>query len=266
MLDRIIAAEYVAAVGNGRTKPLHLVCDKADGSTVEVIAKFSANCEEGVINLARETIAACLAADLGLPIPVPYLVEIPPDFPDIVPDVSRRDKIKASAQFAFGSTFVTGQYSAWVTGGKISEALVPTAAAVFAFDAIVGNPDRRDTNPNCLVKGDELRIFDHELCFMDALMLPFLRPPPPWKLGGVKPFETPGNHIFRAGLRGRPLDFTDVRSRWKGLSDARLMAYEGSIPTEWAAAGQAVKASLNLVRDARDNIDGCIAEIQRVLT
>jgi len=196
---------------------------------------------------------------------VPYLVECTPEFADIVPD-PHRAKVKTSALLAFGSTFVTGQYSAWVTGGRISDALLPMAAAVFAFDAIVGNPDRRDKNPNCLVKGDELRIFDHEMCFMDALMLPFLRPPPPWALGGVKPFETPGNHIFRAGLRGRKPDFSDVRSRWKGLSDARLISYEGAIPTEWAAAGQAVKASLKHIRDARDNIDGCIAEIQRVLT
>ena len=142
MIERVTAIEYVEPVGTGRTQPVHLVCEKSDGSTVEVIAKFSAYCDEGVVNLAREVIAACLAADLGLPIPVPYLVEIPPEFAEIIPEPALRAKIKASAPIAFGSTFVTGQYAKWFPGTAISGALLPVATAIFSFDAIIQNPDR----------------------------------------------------------------------------------------------------------------------------
>ena len=43
------------------------------------------------------------------------------------------------------------------------------------------------------------------------------------------------------------------------------MAYGTSIPAEWAAADQAVRRALALIRDARDNIDGCLAEVERIL-
>src|SRR5262249_26198574 len=31
--------------------------------------------------------------------------------------------------------------------------------------AIIQNPDRRTENPNCLVRGESIRIFDHDLAF-----------------------------------------------------------------------------------------------------
>jgi len=55
--------------------------------------------------------------------------------------------------------------------------LVQTAAEVLVFDAIVQNPDRRADNPNCLVRGDEIRIIDHELAFSHGLVIGSV---PPW--------------------------------------------------------------------------------------
>ncbi|NJO53623.1 MAG: hypothetical protein HC829_01205 [Bacteroidales bacterium] len=263
MLDRVTAMEYVAAPGNGRTKPAHLVCEKPDGTTVELIAKVSATCEEGVVHLAREVIAACLAGDLGLPVPVPHLVEFSPAFADIIPDVDRRESFRASAPLAFGSTLITGQYGTWTSGTRISDALLPTAAAIFAFDAIVQNPDRRDGNANCLVKGDQCRIFDHELCFAHDKIL-FWKPP--WVLGGLNSLTTPGHHIFRAGLLGREVDWSPVQARWQGLSDERIATYENVIPPEWSAATAHVAVAVALIRNARDNFEGCLQEIKRVLT
>lgn len=263
MLERVVASEFLGTVGNGRTQPLHLGCDRQDGSTIEVIAKFSATCDEGVVNLAREVVAACLAGDLGLPIPTPYLVEITPEFIDVISDPGVRANVAASSSLAFGSTFITRQYSTWVTGTKISDAMTPIAAAIFAFDAIVQNPDRRDGNANCVVRGDECRIFDHELCFAHDKIL-FWKPP--WILDGLSSLRVPGNHIFRAGLSRKRPDFSAVSDQWQRLSDERLLEYEKAIPAEWAAAGATVTAALGLVGGARDNIAGCINELERVLT
>lgn len=266
MLERVTAAEYVAAPGNGRTRPTHLVCEMPDGSTIELMTKLSAGCEQGVVHLARELVAACLAGDLGLPIPRPWLVEIPPAFADIIPDAERQAMFRASVPVAFGSTMITGQYGTWMAGTRITDAMVPTAAAIFTFDMIIGNADRAIGNANCLVRGDAIRIFDHELCFADVLLLPSLRPPPPWTLGALKLFETPGAHIFRTGLIGRTVDWSSIGERWRGLSDVRLSAYENAIPPEWAAAKMQISAALTLIRDARDHIEGCLTEIERVLT
>jgi len=264
MLERVTAVEYVKAVSNGRTKPAHLVCERSGGATVEVIAKFSGNCEKRETHLARELIAACLAGDLGLPMPAPYLVTVSPEFCDAVPDPTVAEKIRASSPLAFGSTLVTGQYSTWVKSNKISTTALPTALAILVFDGITQNPDRREGNSNCLTRGDEFRIFDHELCFSHEDVLFGWKAP--WVLDGLNFLKTPESHIFRLGLIGQTMDFSNVRASWAGLSDARLLEYAQAVPAEWNAAASSVKAAVKLIGDARDNIDGCITEIRRVLT
>jgi hypothetical protein len=111
--------------------------------------------------------------------------------------------------------------------------MLPSAAAVFAFDGIIQNPDRRDGNPNCLVRGEEIRIFDHELAFAHGLILSWKAP---WKVGGLQSLEAPGFHIFRAGLKGKQIDYSPIRAKWADLSDPQISAYGTAIPPEWAGA------------------------------
>ena len=72
---------------------------------VEVVAKFSAGCEEHDASLAREVIAACLAVDLGLPVPEPFLVDVPRNWALHVTDPHQRARIKASSPVTSGSLF-----------------------------------------------------------------------------------------------------------------------------------------------------------------
>ncbi len=140
--------------------------------------------------------------------------------------------------------------------------MVPMALATFAFDAIIQNPDRRSGNPNCLVRGDAFRIFDHELAFAHGLILGWK---PPWVPGGLQLLEQPGFHIFRRELRGKNLDFPAVRESWKHLIDSRIDGYADVVPAEWAQAATDVAGAITLIKSARDRIDDCLAEIQRVL-
>lgn len=102
MLARVTAVEYVKPTTVGRTAPSIIICERDDGSTVEVVSKFSAQCDQGVVNLVREVIAACLAADLGLPVPEALLVDVPPQWADTITVQPHGAKIKASASVAFG--------------------------------------------------------------------------------------------------------------------------------------------------------------------
>lgn len=97
--------------------------------------------------------------------------------------------------------------------------MLPTAAAIFVFDAIIQNVDRRADNPNCLVKGNEIRIIDHEMAFTHRLVLGWR---PPWTPGSLKDLEKPGFHIFRDQLRRRAIDLSAIRDAWSALSDAQL--------------------------------------------
>ncbi|MCJ2107006.1 hypothetical protein MKK70_16800 [Methylobacterium sp. E-041] len=262
MLARVRPVDFVRVSPSGRTQPVILTCEKQDGDNIDVIAKFSAFCDEGVSNLIREVIAACLAGDLGLPLPEPVLIEIDDQWVSIIPDASLRARIAASARVAFGSKFAGPQFTAWSTGTTLLDIHAPLATAVFAFDGITQNVDRRSDNPNCLVRGDAIRIIDHELAFTHGLVIGWR---PPWAQGGLRAMETPGYHIFRAGLRGRQIDFGPIRAAWVGLSDGRIDSYAQLLPPEWAAGAGVAAAAVALIKEARDNIDACLTEVQRVL-
>ncbi|MFT4129732.1 HipA family kinase [Labrys sp. (in: a-proteobacteria)] len=262
MLKRVSPIQYNRPVTRGRTGPLFITCETDDGSTEDVVAKFSGGCDQGNINLAREVIGACLAGDLGLPVPEPFLIDVPAQWVATVPDANERAKVGGSSPVAFGSRFMTGQFGIWTPGNLISDIMLPTAVSIFVFDAIIQNPDRRSDNPNCLVRGDELRIFDHELAFSHGLIIGWQ---PPWSLGGLKSMETNGNHIFRAGLKGRIVDYAPIRAAWAALSDARIAGYETALPAEWINVEATAAAAIKLIKDARDNIDAVLEEVKRVL-
>ncbi|MGY3563179.1 hypothetical protein ACVWXP_006448 [Bradyrhizobium sp. USDA 4463] len=263
LLSLVSPISFFRPADRGRTGPLMLLCERQDGSYVEAVAKFSAGCDEREVNLAREAIAVCLAADLGLPVAEPLIVVVTPEWIASIPDPAVRAKVAASSSLAFGSKLATGQYSVWNTGTTVSASMLLTAAAIFVFDAIIQNFDRREENPNCLVNGEKILIFDHEMTFMHRLVLGWK---PPWALGGLQAFEVPGRHIFRASLLGCDIDFGPIKASWMSITNDRIEEYRAAIPREWSGNYAPIDAALSLVRDARNNIDACLTEISRVLT
>lgn len=263
MIETVTAVQFDKLAGNGRTGPGFITCEDAAGEPVELVAKLSARCDLRETSLAMELVSACLAGDLGLPVPQPYLVQMDPDWIDTVSDASWAAAARQSSALAFGSKRVPPGYNSWVVGTVLMGGMVAAAAGVIIFDAIIDNPDRRESNSNCLQRGDDLRIIDHELCLSPV---PLLGWRPPWQLGALHHMETPGAHIFRTPLRRQVVDWQVVREAWQGLSDAHLADYLAVLPAEWASAGPAVGRAIEKIRNARDNIDGCISEVQRVLT
>jgi hypothetical protein len=263
MLETVTPVRFHATVTSGRTRPARVECEKTDGTLVEVVAKFAGGCDRGDIALAMEMVAACLAADLGLPVPKPYLLAIDPAWVGTIPDAAYRAIVARSGSMAYGSTEVGSDYRAWTPSDRLTPQQVPVALAIFCFDAFINNPDRRDDNPNCLVKDQHLRIFDHELTFVYKGILFWQEP---WKVSALAPFASPGRHIFYAKLKGHQVDMAPIRGAWATLSDERLASYKGSVPAAWSSAGTAVDDAISLIRGVRDHIDDALAEVRRVLT
>ena len=263
MLARLAATRYDRPTTSGRTRPIFAAGTADDGTEIEVVIKTSGGCDRGVEALACEMLAACLAADLGLPVPEPFLVEVAPEWTAIVPDDDIRALLARSSPLAFGSRRVGPGFAAWSSGTRLGPASLPTAAAILAFDAFVQNVDRRSGNPNLLVRGDTLRLIDHELAFSHRMTIGWR---PPWILGGLQSIAQPGAHVLLPTVRRSPPDWAPVRTAWAGLADARLEAYRTALPMEWGAARPLVDDACSLIVDLRDHIDGCLAELQRVLT
>ena len=267
MVVRLAADEFIRQATSGRTRPILTLCESESEKPLEVFCKVSAGCLEGVTSLAREVLASCLAADLNLPVPQPYLVEISSDLVSAVTDIDMRHRLQNSCAVGFGSARVENQFSAWTTGHRVTDAMLPSALGTILFDAAIQNSDRRVSNPNCLVSGHDLRLIDHELAFPSSSQL--LNPVAPWKMGGTQWLCGVDGHIFCRDLKlnqkRRLLNFGPLRTLWCSISDARLEGYRAIIPQEWATALWAVDEGLKQIQHARDNFDGIIAEIGRVL-
>ena len=220
MLGRVSAAEVVREATSGRTRPLIMSCDSGADENIEVFCKVSDGCEEGILGLAREVVAACIADCLDLPVPDPWLVDLPEALPNALQDVSIARRIRGSSNVAFGSTFLRRPFSVWPQGKRISRSMLPVALGAFVFDAVIENVDRRTSNPICLVAGEEIRLIDHELAFPQNLVGNRVSP---WELGGMQWLKDRDQHIFFEGLRkqARHLDFGPLRRLWLALTDRR---------------------------------------------
>ena len=127
MLGRVTAGEVIREAKSGRTKPVLMVCEADTDGAVEVFCKLSAGCFEGVTSLAREVVAACLATDLNLPVPTPYLVEIPSTLASVVTDPGIAERLGASSRVGFGSAKVENQFSVWTSGNRVTDVMLPSA-------------------------------------------------------------------------------------------------------------------------------------------
>lgn len=265
-IERVEAFQFDRIMPAGRTTPLLLTCEKANGVTVEAVVKFATGGECTTSSLCAELIASQLAADLGLPTPTPVLVGWDQAFTNSLMEPQARQVVTASNPPAFGSTFVTGGFASWPADRKlVGQALRQTALAIFFFDAMIGNSDRGGMKPNILARGDSFRLIDHEMAFRDYML--FAKPIPPWMLGGLNGMVTPGAHIFATQLikGAKELEFDPIRAAWAGLSDRQVEAYVAAIPPEWTVGHGLTEFAMGRIKGCRDRIDECVTECRRAL-
>jgi len=263
MLDRVTAHRFDRRMNSGKTWPCLMACERADGSEIEVVAKFSAGCERGVGGLVAEAIGAMLAADLDLPVPEPVVAAYDDALIEALPVTEQAvaERLRSSTRAAFGSVKLPAGFSSLPIGKSIPVAVRQHAAEVFAFDCLIQNPDRRPQNPNLLFDGRSLAIFDHEFAFMTTGIIGWQ---PPWQTGALRGVG-PTAHVLFSTLSGRRYDWARLQGAWAAISDARLAEYRAVLPPEWAADAGVADAALALIAQVRDNIRPALAEVSRVL-
>jgi hypothetical protein len=268
LIKRGSAVRFDRLAEGGRNEPLRVVVEMFDdGSEREVFLKPSGRPEVGFEGMANEVVAACIAGHVGLPVCEPILVELQQEWINSIPQPAIQHMLFNSCPVAFGSTSAGDGWRRWTPDDRVIGDRRATALGIFAFDAFTENADRLVGNPNLLVKGDAIRMIDHELCFRIRLLL--LPPPRPWQQGNLDRLVRPGAdaHVFGTLLKGdRYIDVPALRPAWSSLSDEVLDEYGAWIPEEWAPAAGAVADALTHIRHVRDNIDECLTEVKRALT
>ncbi|NML61848.1 hypothetical protein HHL21_12330 [Massilia sp. RP-1-19] len=261
MLTTVVATGFKRKMKSGRTFPCLLECEDSDGNTIEVVTKYSSTLFEKEKNLAIEAIVAMLAADLGLPVPEPFVVELQPEFIAIVDDPVIAKAMSNSCSLAFGSAFWSSM-NTWLTSQKVTKGQVQVAAEIAIFDQIIVNSDRLPTNPNLLFTGDSLMMIDHELSLAREQVL-FWREP--WVDGGLSGLDGHEKHIF-----GRPYFSDKIQSlerfaeAWEAIPAARFDEYLGALPSLWVYDQAKLSDILAYLNTVRSNIRTITENAMRV--
>lgn len=225
-IPHLRARVFHRLMSNGRTRPCLFSCDADDGKRSEYVVKSYHQLRTGAL---KELIAALLGRELGLPIPLPALIDV------------SRPLIQSHSELAsvfgevsapnFGSQHQTGGYFAFSsTYHSLSATQLPTAFAIFAWDMLIQNPDRRKENPNLLVNGDDFAVIDHELSLSFEQLIG--QPPPPWELRG-NPLAT--NHVLLVPLRVKSTEtsFDRFVEQFTSLSTIQFETIVHAAPKEW---------------------------------
>ena len=213
---------------SGKTSPALCGCEDQSGVMVgEYVVKLrGAIGESGLLN---ELFAARLAGHFGLASPEPAFIAIGGVLADLIANAqpSHAARIGSSVGLNFGTKALSG-FSTWPVDKSVPEAMWQAAVNIFAFDALVQNPDRRYSNPNLFSKGDNVVIFDHEMAFSFVLAL---RPSAtPWRLGDQQYLA---DHVFYRKLKSKPIDLTGFTASLRGLSELFLAGIAADVPAEW---------------------------------
>jgi len=269
VIETAYAVRYDGKVEQGRTSPLRVHVETEQGEFVDLILKATVAPHLGVEGLMNEMLGSLLAGDLDLPTPQPFFVELSPDFISAVPDLDVRSRLTEASPLAFGSKDAGAQWRRWNGTDHLVAENLDSALGILAFDAFVGNPDRSPRNPNLLKckAGSGLLLIDHECAF--GVRMRLFPPLAPWILGNLSHLAMRGaesEHLFQLPLAGRAgLDFAAISVKWGGLSDARFGAYDALLPGAWADARPALDGAIGYLKQLRERLPECMAELRRVI-
>lgn len=246
----LAASGFSRVMGSGRTRPLLLQAEDGAGRSYEVVVKLRGP-ELSAKGQIAELVSAPLAELLGIDVPQAAVVNVPPGFDEVVQE-SCASAVRASIGANFGSIHLGNSFTTWPVGRSPVGVQRDQAAAIFAFDLLLQNPDRRARNPNVWARSDRLGVYDHEQAF-SFLYLPIIGGPPrPWLLANQSAFRFMENHVFYAALRGGRLDLGPFEAKLAALSNEAIEGLLEPVPAEWRT-GHALCGKIgDYLREARN--------------
>jgi len=245
---------------SGRTSPLLMGCLlEGAGDGIDYVVKLRGNPQLGPSGLVCEVVASELAGWFGLSHPEPAIVEVDPMLAELiaVQEPARADMLKKSEGDNFGCRMLDNLI-AWPVDRVPAASQLQSAAEIFAFDALIQNPDRRFNNPNLGTVGDRLTIYDHELAF--SFRYDIMPNPMPWVVSG-QPFWS--QHALFQGLRHKALDLDRFTARLSGLPEDFAGRLREVLPESWERA--VLPAIDQHLTSVRDHAAEFVEEIRRIL-
>ena len=230
MIPQLVTAQFHRFMTAGRTSPALCGCEDDEGNRVDdFVVKLRGGLDNGQKGLLFEVVASRLATHFGLASPDPALVRIDAKFAELVAEREphHATRMRNSIGLNFGSRLLVDA-TEWPVDMKIPDSMRQTALNIFAFDALIQNPDRRFENQNLLIRGDDIFVFDHELAF--SFLLDIRPSPTPWRLHDQLYL---GNHVFYTQLRKKPIDLSRFVDALVALPVGAMQEIVAEVPPEW---------------------------------
>jgi HipA-like protein len=260
MVPRLTAVGFMREMTAGRTGPVLCRCADQRGAGVgEYVVKLQGSMEQGSDGSLSELLGSLLASHFGIMVPEPAVVEIDRGFGELL---SRSLPTRAvSFRNSIGPNFASRlvfPMATWPVDRGIPTSMFAAAVRIFAFDALIKNPDRRHNNPNLFTSGDEIWVFDHECSF--SFLLAIGRRGAAWELEREVYLR---DHVFFHGLRGRGIDLSHFLKRLSELTDPTLERLAADVPKEWTSRG--ISKIAEHLRAQREHAEGFAEQLRRRL-
>jgi hypothetical protein len=231
MLLCVSATTFIREMTSGRTCPILCGCsDLVGASAGEFVVKLLGQPFQGSGDgPLLEFVASCIAQHFDILVPEPAAVEMTSEFVRLV--AASRPRLSSALVKSVGICFgtrVVGPIMQWPIGKAIPEAMLGAATTIFAFDALIKNPDRKTYNPNLATKGDDVYVFDHECAF--SFLQAIGEPSFAWNLECERYLQ---EHVFYKRLKGKQLDLAKFQAALHTLTDTVLTEIRGEVPDVW---------------------------------
>ncbi len=280
MLEIWEARSFEKALESGRTKPIvarcvanyhlqnerGLIADVQGGETgpapKSFVLKSLGHPEVRETSLFFEVFGNLLARDFGIVTPAPALILLTPAFVQSVNPVVAHHGIKLRPGFGVGSEYLSAGLANFSLSTHWRPELLKQAVAIYAFDLLIQNGDRRPDKPNCAFDGHNIVAFDFELAF--GFVYEVVRLGKPWEFSkqNIAP-----RHLFQAVLFKESPDWSEFAASVENLNERRLEELIKGIPEEWRASAEKV---VNHLMDVSDNakrltleLSACLSQIEK---
>lgn len=182
----------------------------------------------GFRSLVSEWICACLAREIGLPIPDFKIFRLDRTEFDLwrtTQNIEVPDLVTESNPFVFGSLNVENCKDVMDPCIDLGHIAPKSLATVYWFDRLIHNTDRTDYNSNLLVNGS-IYIIDHNNAFDPTF----------------KKDEFDSEHLLRDYRNAISADeVSALKERVRGLAQGEFLnQIWGEMPPEWTDVGESV--------------------------
>lgn len=261
MIPRLSATQFLRFMDTGKTSPALCACIHELGMPAgEYVVKLRGAVEGGETGLINELLAALLARHFELAAPDPAIVLLDEALIDLIAldHSSRQIVLRRSVGCNFGTKHLIG-VSTWPVDKAVPGERIAAAVEIFAFDALLQNPDRKYNNPNLFTREDGLFIFDHETAF--SFLLDVLPQGSPWELERQQYLE---KHVFYRRLKSKPVELEQFTASLAELSNEVLERIRAELPPEWDNQNYVTRIVEHL-RIVSDHAEEFTEAIRRVL-